>query len=83
MWQGPPWWNVSLRKAEEGARVPSELILGGNPWSLFLPTVKALFFRKGYVSPVNEMKKEGGLCYFLIVELHTGMSRRLVHSLVS
>lgn len=49
----------------------------------FLANSKSPFFRKGYVSPVNEMKKEGGLCYFLIVELHTGMSRRLVHSLVS
>lgn len=47
-----------------------------------LPTVKVIFFSKGHVSPVNEMKKEGGLCYFLIVELHTGMYCHLVYSLV-
>lgn len=47
-----------------------------------LPTVKVIFFSKGHVSPVNEMKKEDGLCYFLIVELHTGMCCHLVHSLV-
>lgn len=37
------------------------------------------FFSKSHVSQVKEMKKEGGVFYFLIIELRIGMHCLLAH----